>query len=174
MMVSESISSSSMTNLSLCWVNGCVHPRFFPFLLPTFHQISTLEKTIFRRHSNLSSLMSYRPSQVSPILVAAHSTSSEVFDFHIWFSPGFLCSRGKHVRIPYAASRDQIHHRLRFCCDSFFTCIFLRSSRHRHRFALVDGAEMADVEQTQKTIPFITCEISLCQYVCELFFCQCI
>ena len=28
--------------------------------------------------------------------------------------------------------------------------------------------EMADVEQTQEMIPFITCEISLCQYVCEL------
>ena len=27
---------------------------------------------------------------------------------------------------------------------------------------------MADVEQRQKMIPFITCEISLCQYVCEL------
>ena len=27
---------------------------------------------------------------------------------------------------------------------------------------------MADVEQTQKMIPFITCEISLRQYVCEL------
>ena len=29
---------------------------------------------------------------------------------------------------------------------------------------------MADVEQTQKMIPFITCEIFLCQYVCDLFF----
>ena len=29
---------------------------------------------------------------------------------------------------------------------------------------------MADVEQTQKLIPFITCEISLGQYVCELVF----
>ena len=27
---------------------------------------------------------------------------------------------------------------------------------------------MADVEQTQKMIPYITREISLCQYVCEL------
>ena len=27
---------------------------------------------------------------------------------------------------------------------------------------------MADVQQTQKMIPFITCEISLGQYVCEL------
>ena len=27
---------------------------------------------------------------------------------------------------------------------------------------------MANVEQTQKMVPFITCEISLCQYFCEL------
>ena len=27
---------------------------------------------------------------------------------------------------------------------------------------------MADVEQTQKIMSFITCEISMCQYVCEL------
>ena len=60
----------------------------------------------------------------------------------------FRCSRGKHGRIPFAASRDQIRHQLRFCCDSFFTCIFLRS--FRHRFALVDGTEMADVEQNTK------------------------
>ena len=70
------------------------------------------------------------------------------------------------LAIPCAVSRDQIHHRLRFCCDSFFTCIFLRS--FRHHFNTIGGTEMADVEQTQKMIPFITCEISLCQYVCEL------
>ena len=29
---------------------------------------------------------------------------------------------------------------------------------------------MAHVKQTQKMIPFITCEISLGQYVCELVF----
>ena len=29
---------------------------------------------------------------------------------------------------------------------------------------------MANVEYTQKMIPFITCEVSLGQYVCELFF----
>ena len=29
---------------------------------------------------------------------------------------------------------------------------------------------MTDVEQTQMMIPFITCEISLDQYVCDLFF----
>ena len=39
-----------------------------------------------------------------------------------------------------------------------------------HRFKTIDGTEMADAEQTQKMSPFITCEISLCQYVCELVF----
>ena len=68
--------------------------------------------------------------------------------------------------IPYTASQYQIRHRLWFCCDSFFICIFLCS--FRHRFALVDGAEMANVEQTQKMVPLITCEISFYQYVCEL------
>ena len=36
--------------------------------------------------------------------------------------------------------------------------------------------KMADVEQTQKMIPFITCEISLCQHTCLRvgFWCQCI
>ena len=29
---------------------------------------------------------------------------------------------------------------------------------------------MTNFKQTQKMIPFITCEISLCQYVCELVF----
>ena len=69
---------------------------------------------------------------------------------------------------PFAALRDQIHHRFRFCCDSFFTCISLCS--YRHHFRTIDRTEMASVQQTQKIIPFITCEISLGQYVCELVF----
>ena len=35
-------------------------------------------------------------------------------------------------------------------------------------FKIIGGTEMADVEQTQNMIPFTTCEISLCQHVCEL------
>ena len=143
-------------------------------MLPTFHQISTLEKTTCRQCSILSSLMSWRPSQVSLFLFAAHSTSSEVrSDIQIWFSPGFRCSRGKHVRIRLAISWDQTHHRLWFCCDSFFTCIFLCS--FRHRFKTIDGAKMANVEQTQKMIPFITCEISLLSKCLRVgSWCQCI
>ena len=67
--VPESI-SSSMTNLSTHSISS----------------ISALEKTTVRQRSILSSLMSWRPTQVSLFLVAAHSTSSEVFDFQIWFS----------------------------------------------------------------------------------------
>ena len=78
----------------------------------------------------------------------------------------FWCNRGKHVRIPYAASRDQIHHRLRFCGDSLFTCTFWRSLRNH--FKTIGGTEMANGKQAQQMIPFITCGISLCQYVCEL------
>ena len=78
-----------MINLSVCCVNK---PTGFSLagltVLPSLHQISTLEKTTFRQYSILSSI-SKRPLQISPFLVAAHSTSSEVFDFHNWFSPGF-------------------------------------------------------------------------------------
>ena len=40
------------------------------------------------------------------------STSSEVIDFHIWFPRLSDAIEAKHVRIPFAASRDQIHHRI--------------------------------------------------------------
>ena len=106
--------------------------------------------------------------QVSPFLAAAQSTSLEVIDFYIWFSLAFWCNRGKHIRIPCAASRDQIHIRLRFCCDSVFICIFFRF--FRHHFKTIDGTEMAHIEQTKKIVPLITCEISIGQYVCELVF----
>ena len=45
---------------------------------------------------------------------------------------------------------------------------FLRS--FRHYFRTIDRTEMANVKQTQKMIPFITCDISLGQYVCEMVF----
>ena len=106
--------------------------------------------------------MSKRSQRVAPFHDAAQFASSKEIDFHVWFSPGFL------MRSPLAASRDQIHHRLRFCCDSFFTCIFLCS--FQHHFKTIGETEMADVEQTQKMIPLMTCEISLGQYVCDLVF----
>ena len=61
-----------------------------PFLLSSLHQISTLDKFIFRQHSILSCLMSKRPLQVSPFLDAAQSTSSEVLDFQMWSFLDFL------------------------------------------------------------------------------------
>ena len=43
-----------------------------------------------RQYFILSSLMNKRPLQVSPFLDAAQSTSSEVCDFHVWFSRAFV------------------------------------------------------------------------------------
>ena len=40
----------------------------------------------------------------------------------------------------------------------------------RHHFRTIGRTEMANVKQTQKIMPFITCQISLGQYVCELVF----
>ena len=40
----------------------------------------------------------------------------------------------------------------------------------RHHFRTSGGTEMANVEQTPKMIPFITCEISLDLCVSELVF----
>ena len=84
------------------------------------------------------------------------------------FHRAFWCRKGKNVRSPLAASRDQIHHWFRLCCDSFFIWIFLRS--FRHHFRTIDRTDMANVKQTQKMIPLVTCEISLGQHVCELVF----
>ena len=33
-----------------------------------------------------------------------------------------------------------------------------------------ERAEMADVEHTKKIIPFVTCDVTFCQYVCHLVF----
>ena len=78
-------SMSSFKDKSVCVLSEpAVCPRVTPSLLPALHQISTLEKTIFRQLSTLSGLMSKRPSQVSPFWAAAQSTSMSDF------SPNFL------------------------------------------------------------------------------------
>ena len=66
--------------------------------------------------------------------------------------------------------------RFRFCHTSF-SFLFLHPFRHRIGAAYqagilntASGAEMADVEQMKKSIPFVTCEITFGQNVCELMF----
>ena len=138
------------------------------FYLPSIHQISTLEKT---NPCQLPLWVTWWVSVLdrspcSQMLLSPWAQRS--LTFISGSHRAFRCCGCKHVRIPFAASRDQIHHRLRFCCDFFFTWIFLRS--FRHHFRTIDWTEMANVIQTQKMIPFITCEVSLGQYVCELVF----
>ena len=109
------------------------HPRVSPFLLSTFHQISTLEKTTCLNVPFWvvwwASAHHKSPRSWLLLIPWAH----RYLTFMSGFPWAFWCNRRKHVRIPFAASRDQIHHRLRFCCDSFFTWIFLRSFRHNFR-----------------------------------------
>ena len=52
--------------------------------------------------------------------------------------------------------RHQVSHWLRFGNNSFLVVTSLLSLRHGSRAAL--RAEMADIEQIQKVVPFITCE----------------
>ena len=72
--------------------------------------------------------------------------------------------------------RRQVHRcRFRFCHTSVFSLLFQHPFRHRFGAAYQAGilcaarrAEMADVEQMKKIIPFVTCEITFGQNVCEL------
>ena len=64
-----------------------------------------------------------------------------------------------------------------FCHNSLFSVSLLHPVRHRFwaagRAEILRAAnwpEMADVTQMEKIVPLITCEIALCQYVCELCF----
>ena len=59
----------------------------------------------------------------------------------------------------------------------FFSLLFLHPLRHRFGAAYqaeivsaANGAEMADIERMEKIVPFVTCEITSGQYVCELMF----
>ena len=68
-------------------------------------------------------------------LLHSYRAQRYVLTFRFGFPRAFRCSQGKHVRIPHSVSRDQIHHRLRLCCDSFFNCILCS---FRHRFQIID------------------------------------
>ena len=67
--------------------------------------------------------------------------------------------------------------RSRFCRNCFFFFLFLHPLRHNFGAACQAGivsatskAEMGDVEQMKKIVPFVTCEITFAQNVCELVF----
>ena len=111
--------------------------------------------------------MNERPSQVSPFLVAAHSTSSEVFDFHIWFSTGFVMQSRQARSDPSSCMVRS---------NSSSALILLWLFLHLHLLVFF-STSLQDYwwnwngwcsTNTKKMIPFITCEISLSQHVCEL------
>ena len=67
--------------------------------------------------------------------------------------------------------------RIRFRHTSFFSFLLLHPFRHRVGAAYqtgilsaTSGAEMADVGQMKKIVPFVTCEVAFGQNVCQLMF----
>ena len=107
--------------------------------------------------------------QVALFFDAAQFASSEEIDFHIWFSPGFLMLWRQARQDSFRClARQKFIIGFEFAVTLSAPESFLRS--FRHHFRTIGGTEMANVKQTQKMIPFITCEISFGQYVCELVF----
>ena len=98
--------------------------------------------------------------------VAAHNglpRSILSLSFRVW---GILMSIASLPRVYWSRrwyvrrrSCNVAHHWSRYRCDSFFSWILLWSFRHRFRTNC--RTEVANIEQTQKMIPFVTCEISL-------------
>ena len=96
----------------------------------------------------------------------------------------FLISSFPCIRFPWNSEYPralwwrQVHcRRLWFCHNSFLFFLFLHPLRHRFWAAeqagilrAASGAEMADVEQMKKIVPFVTCEIAFGQNVCKLMF----
>ena len=67
-----------------------------------------------------------------------------------------------------AAWQDQIHHRLRFCCDSFFTWIFLRS--FRHHFRTFCRTEMAKKRFHSSLVKFFLDSMSESWFINSMYF----
>ena len=124
------------------------------FYLPSMHQISSLEKTKPHQHSILSSLMSKRQngSPCFQMLLIPWAQRK------LTFISGF----------PRACWRSRRYQESFRCIERTITWIFVRS--FRHHFGTIWRTAMSDVLQKQQMIPFITCEISLCPFVCELIF----
>ena len=144
------------------------HIQVSPYLFSTFHMMSTFEKTTCRHCSILRSLMSWPALRVSPYLFAAHWTSSEVrSDFQIWVSPEVSDAVEGSTFGSLTRYRDTA------CVIGFDFAVTLSSPASP--CVLFDIASRLLMElkwlmlkRTQKMVPITTCEISLCQYVCEL------
>ena len=55
-------------------------------------------------------------------------------------------------------------------CSCTIFAIFSVQPNQAEILGTAERTEMADVEQTKKIVPLVTCEVSLCQYVCDLVF----
>ena len=107
--------------------------------------------------------------QTTGFPVLSHISASEDFDFFCLVFPGLFDAVEDRA---YGAL--SLLHAIKFIIRLDFAVTlsspdsFLCSLRHH--FGTLCRTEMANVKQTQKMIPLVTCEISLGEDVCELFF----
>ena len=132
--------------------------RVAPFYHPSTYQFSTLEKTKLCHHPTLSSVLSTRHGRqrITPFDHFSQLSHSRGSNFHSLSSPGFLTPKMTELREPLQ-SRLIIGLDFAVTLSSPECCWTLFAIPSEQTVEL----KMANVEQTQKMISFVTCEISL-------------
>ena len=157
--VLESISSFSTMNLSVCCENkpdGCSLTSLTVLTLIRFPLLRLVNILLWVTWG--VSVLDKSPRSLMLLSPRAQKYMTFTSGVHraLW------CSRGKHVRIPFAASRDQIHYRLRLLwlfLHLIFWVLFDITSEH--------SVKLKWLMLNKHKRWFITCEISLGLYVCE-------
>ena len=142
---------------------------------------STLEKTKLYQRPILKSLLSARfqrigggggtrdlchgKQRVSPFYHTSQLAHSEDFDFHNFSSPGFLMQKMTELKEPLQSNSSLVFTLLWLFLHLILLAFFFDITSEQSV-----ETELANVQQRQKMIPFITCEASLGRYVCELVF----
>ena len=136
------------TSFSLCWWT-------------VEHLFANLENSALRLDCNFDLRLHQASLIIQPV------------DLKLWVSLGI----STHSVCPPIRTGQVHHHWPGFSHNSVLFWLFLHPFRHHFgetKEAEILGAakraEMADVEQTEKIIPFVPCEVSFCQFVCHLVF----
>ena len=138
--------------------DSCLQQRVSSHSSWTLHLLATLENLTPRHFdSKLHRLVSQHIGLRDSSIVTGCSACLR--------APG--CTRTRRRGRACHTKRDQVQRRLRLRHNYLF-CSLLHSCRHR--FGAAWWAENADIEQMEKSVPLITCEIAFCQHVCELVF----
>ena len=154
--------------------------RVSPFKHPPIHQLSTLEKTNLCHRPTLSSVLStsfqriacggalardlcHGQQRVCPFHHIPQLSHSRDSDFHNFSSPGFLMQKMTELREPLQSNSSSVFDFAVTLSSLASSCVPFDITSEQS-----DRTEIANVKQTQKMVPFVTCEISLGQNVGKL------